>query len=215
MVHAVTFDLWDTLLLSSAEYNQNIQKKRIELMHTALDGVSRDYIAQALEKSWREIENIRMTLRDVSIFNQIEVLKKYLPNNIDTHIFEKMYTEAVLHIPPRINPFIHQVLSDIPIKIGLISNTGRTPGKVLRSLLSNIGILHFFDVCVFSNEVGYLKPHPHIFAHAARILEVPVSTIVHVGDDNTADINGAHALGMKTVLIKKCADILQVKEVVL
>ncbi|MGD2247465.1 MAG: HAD family hydrolase [Candidatus Methanofastidiosia archaeon] len=215
MVQAVTFDLWDTLVLSSAEYHQNLQKKRIELMYNALNGISKEYIAQALEKSWIEIEIIRKTLRDVPTHAQIDILKKYIRlDNCTNDALEKAYTEAVLYNPPRLNPYAHEVLSAIPVEIGLISNTGRTPGKVLRPLLSHLGVLHLFGVMVFSNEVGYLKPHPKIFTHTARMLDVPVSEIVHVGDDVTADIYGAQSAGMKTVLIKECADLIQVKEMV-
>jgi putative hydrolase of the HAD superfamily len=217
MVQAVTFDLWDTLVLSSAEYDQNLQKKRIELMYKALDGISREHIAQALEKSWIEIEAVRKTLRDVPTHVQIDILKKFIPEFNDytnDGALEKAYTEAILHVPPRLNPYAHQVLSAIPIKIGLISNTGRTPGRVLRPLLSHLGVLHMFGVTIFSNEVGYLKPHPKIFRYTARMLDVPVSEIVHVGDDVTADINGAQFAGMKTVLIKEPADLVQVKEMV-
>ena len=83
--------------------------------------------------------------------------------------------------------------------IGLISNSGVTPGRNLRQVLDNHGILQYFHCTVFSDEVGYHKPHPIIFQKAIDELQIEANDIVHVGDLFEADVAGAKASGMKAV----------------
>ena len=45
-------------------------------------------------------------------------------------------------------------LSRAGVRLGVICDTGLTPGRVVRRLLHNVGLLTYFDVCVFSDEVG-------------------------------------------------------------
>ena len=212
MIQAVTFDLWGTLILDLDGYDRKIQVKREELLYNAVKGiVSKDELVNALEQSWLHIQSVRETLRDVPTSEHIHILKTFLNVDID---LEKPYTEAVLHVPPHINPCAKEVLTHLNTKVGLISNTGRTPGTVLRSVLSTLGILEFFDITLFSNEVGYLKPHPAIFKEASRTLGVPLSKMLHVGDDTDTDIQGALQTGMQALLVETPSDLLKVLELV-
>ncbi len=212
MIQAVTFDLWGTLVLNSRGYDHKIQSKREDLLYTAVEGkVSREDLAKALEDSWAEIQSVRSTLKDVPTSEQICILQTLL--GVDVAL-EKPYTEAIFHVLPEINPYAKEVLSQLKTKIGLISNTGRTPGKVLRSVLDHMEILQFFDVTLFSNETGYLKPHFEVFRQASVYLGVPLSEMLHVGDDVITDIEGARAAGMHTVHVKEPHDLKKIVELV-
>lgn len=212
MIRAVTFDLWGTLILDSQEQELSLRKKRVELLYDVLDRtIPKETIAKALNESWSQITKVRSTLQDVPTGEQVTMLQTLL--NVDVTL-EKPYTEAVLHEPPLLNPYTKEVLSRIPVKVGLISNTGRTPGKVLRVLLAELTILDFFDITLFSNEVGWLKPHPHIFRKASQELSVPLSQIVHVGDDVTTDYEGARSVGAQALLVEKPSDLLDVVELI-
>lgn len=48
---------------------------------------------------------------------------------------------------------------------------------------------------LISEEVGYMKPHPRLFAEAAARAGVPPETILYVGDSFTSDVRGACAAG--------------------
>jgi putative hydrolase of the HAD superfamily len=212
MIRAVTFDLWGTLILNSKEYANSLRRMREELLYETLKGtISRESLVNALDQSWAEIQIVRSTLRDVPTSEQIRILAGLLRTDSD---LEKPYTEAVLHFSPAINPYAKEVLELLHRKVGLISNTGRTPGNVLRSVLSHLGVLEFFTVTLFSNEVGYLKPHPEIFRKASQKLKIPLSQILHVGDDVKADVEGARNAGMKALLIEEPSDLLKVTELV-
>lgn len=51
---------------------------------------------------------------------------------------------------------------------------------------------------VISEEVGYMKPQPEIFAHATRRTGLKPEQILYVGDSLTSDIRGGSAYGWKT-----------------
>jgi 5'-nucleotidase len=51
------------------------------------------------------------------------------------------------------------------------------------------------EVLLISEEVGYMKPHPEIFAHAASAAQTPPEAILYVGDSYTSDVVGATRAG--------------------
>jgi putative hydrolase of the HAD superfamily len=88
------------------------------------------------------------------------------------------------------------------IRVGLCSNA---PYRVesLRGQLAFLGLESHLDAVTFSAEVGWRKPSPRIFEAAMRALGTEAQTTVMVGDDEAADIAGAHAAGMRAVLIRR------------
>lgn len=116
---------------------------------------------------------------------------------------EEAYVSPVLSVPPALNheavPTLQAMRSRVH-RIGLISNTGRSPGRTLRRLLDRLGVLNFFDAAVFSDEVGWLKPDKRIFTAAAEKLGVEIGRIIHIGDDLERDVWGAKQAGMRALL---------------
>ncbi|MDX1672111.1 MAG: HAD family hydrolase [Balneolaceae bacterium] len=51
---------------------------------------------------------------------------------------------------------------------------------------------------VISEEVGYLKPRPEIFAHATRLTGLEPAQILYIGDSYRSDILGGSGFGWKT-----------------
>ena len=87
------------------------------------------------------------------------------------------------------------------IDVGLISNTGMTPGYTFRRYMEQVGILEYFDVLAFSDELRLAKPSTEIFLHTARELGAQPQWVVHVGDHYLNDVVGAAKAGMKTIWI--------------
>ena len=79
----------------------------------------------------------------------------------------------------------------------LVSNTGRTPGVVLRRILDRYGLLPYFEAFAYSDEVGFRKPDARIFSRTLETLGVEPARALHVGDNPHADVLGAQALGMR------------------
>ena len=55
--------------------------------------------------------------------------------------------------------------------LGLLSNFTHAPAA--RGLMDHLGLTSFFDVVLISGELGYRKPHPHVFRQLIEALDVP------------------------------------------
>ena len=88
------------------------------------------------------------------------------------------------------------------VRVGVCSNA---PYRVrsLHEQLAFLGLDTHLDAVTFSAEVGWRKPSPRIFAAALRALGTEASGTVMVGDSEVHDIAGAHAAGMRAVLLCK------------
>jgi putative hydrolase of the HAD superfamily len=84
--------------------------------------------------------------------------------------------------------------------LGIISNGARDQqvGKLERA-----GLAQYFSVLVFSEDVGFGKPHCSIFLEACRQADKPPAECVHIGDDLAADVVGSYALGIESVWLDR------------
>jgi len=75
----------------------------------------------------------------------------------------------------------------------------------LPDLAEALGLSPFFTHVVTSARTGYEKPHPEAFKGLLR--QFPVGTTAWmIGDSVTADVQGAEAVGMRAVLVRKKQD---------
>lgn len=88
-------------------------------------------------------------------------------------------------------------LRDNGCSLGLVSNFA--DGDEGRDLLSHLKLTSYFDVIVFSGDVGWRKPNRRIFETALSALHAEAREVLHVGDELRADIWGAGRCGMTTV----------------
>jgi putative hydrolase of the HAD superfamily len=65
----------------------------------------------------------------------------------------------------------------------------------LRPLLQVLGLAEYFEVIVVSGEIGHHKPSPAIYAQAAQALNLPPGQILHIGDGQREDWEGARQAG--------------------
>lgn len=93
-------------------------------------------------------------------------------------------------------------LAGAGIKLGIVSDTNLTPGRILRQHLERDGLLQYFTALTFSDETGFPKPDPRMFTETLAQLNAQPEEAAHVGDTPRTDIAGAKALGM---LALRCA----------
>ncbi|HEX55491.1 MAG: haloacid dehalogenase [Candidatus Altiarchaeales archaeon] len=65
--------------------------------------------------------------------------------------------------------------------------------------LIRLGLQHFFDSVIISEEIGIEKPNPEMFKIAARKIKCKPEEAIMVGDRIDKDIVGANKVGMLTV----------------
>ena len=76
------------------------------------------------------------------------------------------YVSPVLHLPPVLNAGAAEAVRRLAgrgVRLGIVSNTGRTPGVVLRRVLERHSLLAYFSAISYSDEVGVRKPDAKIF----------------------------------------------------
>ncbi|HEX7391590.1 MAG TPA: HAD family hydrolase [Thermoplasmata archaeon] len=214
-IAAVTFDLWDTLIQENPGGSARVAGIRAErigsilssrgLMHTE------DEILAAHEKTGQFLQLVWIKRRDMAVRDQVLFMLSSIDGRLagklteqDLRDVEKAYTESLLDNPPRLLPGAKDALKDVRGKgyrLGLISNTGRTPGSTLRILMDRMGILGDFDVTTFSNEIMIRKPAEGAFKVTLERLRVVPKAAVHIGDDPESDVLGAKRAGMRAIQI--------------
>lgn len=85
-------------------------------------------------------------------------------------------------------------------RLGIISNGARDQqiGKLQRA-----GLLQHFSVMVFSEDIGFGKPHRAIFLEACRRAGDDPTECVHIGDDVEADVAASYAMGMRSIWLDR------------
>lgn len=147
--------------------------------------------------------------RDVSPEGQLrivlEALDPALPGALGPAAWEAAATAyatpALVH-SPTVSPGAGEAVRALRargFRLGVISNTGRTPGRVLRQLLARAGLLDAFEVLSFSDEVGARKPAAAIFTRTLAAVGCAAPEALHVGDDAEADVAGARGVGMRAL----------------
>ena len=215
-ISGVTFDLWQTLLMDNKELGRARMKVRIDGALEALRGAgevfSEDQVLEAYRQCFRTCHDIRAQERDVTFMEQIEFFIRHLDPGLMKRLQDEViqqiatvYADSLFCHPPPPHPEAVSVLRKVREKgysVGLISNTGMTPGVTFRVYMEQIGILGYFDALTFSDEVRLAKPSRQIFLHTGRLLGVPMEQTVHVGDHLVNDVLGARQAGMKTIWIE-------------
>lgn len=120
---------------------------------------------------------------------------------IHSPALEKIFPEQYLELLPQQNqlfPDAYRVLDYLKTKykLHLITNGFE---KVQRSKLFHSCLEPYFDVLVISELTGYKKPEPEIFEYALHHAKAIKEESVMIGDDLTADIEGALNFGMDAV----------------
>lgn len=72
----------------------------------------------------------------------------------------------------------------------------------VQAVLSDFGLLEFFDDIIESAVVGVRKPDPAIFGLGVDKLNLPASSIVVIGDSHAKDIVPASKNGCQTIWLK-------------
>jgi putative hydrolase of the HAD superfamily len=213
MLKAVAFDLWETLITDTPAASRRQERLRISRMEEILRARGHGAVAERIEHAYRALWHRCQDLywsedRDVPCRRQIEHFLEELgltPSAFDETVLaelEHAYAHAALEVLPATVQGAAETLSALKARgfgVGLISNTGRTPGSVLRSILGELGLAGSIDVMVFSNEHGHCKPVPSIFEELRRGLDVRYEEMVFVGDNLYADVHGAKSCGMRAV----------------
>ena len=205
MIQAIMFDLWNTLFI-----NKSYSKQRLENLFQFLQereiSLSFDELRTAYDKrfhftevTFEEIEfrHIYTEDRILNVLNELNIII----SKDDFDMIKQDLESLMLQDHPLLKTSVKKTLEILApnYQIGLISNTGVTPGRVLSSVLEKYSILDLFDVTIFSDETGYFKPHPKMFEIPLEKLKCKSENAIHVGDMLETDIKGANDFQITSV----------------
>jgi putative hydrolase of the HAD superfamily len=85
-------------------------------------------------------------------------------------------------------------------RLGVVSNGN---ARQQRHKLARLGILDRFECVVVSEDCGWAKPDPRIFARACELGRGAPPDVVHVGDRQDIDVLGAVRAGLRAVWLDR------------
>jgi len=109
------------------------------------------------------------------------------------HEIEESSVQAPLELLPGVRETI-PALARAGYKLGIISDTSLTPGRLLMQFLQADGLLAHFSALTFSDVTGYTKPDPRMFRATLAEMGATPGEAAHIGDTPRTDIAGAQAI---------------------
>ncbi len=221
MIQAVTFDLWDTLVVDDSDERVRAERgllAKIDARRAAFVArvvAAHPSLASAAPAAWDgatawfrhcwKVEHHTPPVRERVARALAGCALADLPD-VDGLITE--LEDMEVDIPPVPAPGVHAMLDQLAgaYRLGVVSDAIVTPGRGLRRILEQHDLLRYFEHFVFSDEVGASKPSPSVFRAAAAGLRVLPSQIVHVGDREANDVVGPHAVGARAILYTGVVD---------
>lgn len=214
-IQAVTFDLWDTIIVDESD-----EPKREAKGLSSKYLTRRELVWKFLQKHApvaRELVDISYAATDAafrkvwydhsftwSVNERLDIVLKGLDRSLPPEEMAelvRLHEEMEFETQPDLAPGIVNAIKELHgrYKLGVISDTIFSSGRVLRQLLQSNDIEQYFDVFIFSDEIGCSKPDPRTFTAAAKGLRVDIKKIVHVGDRDSKDIKGPQMLGARGI----------------
>ncbi|HEY4151638.1 MAG TPA: HAD family hydrolase [Chitinophagaceae bacterium] len=211
-----SFDLWMTLIRSNPSFKQERARfffQNFNPKHKSLEEVSVifrqvDALCNSInEKTGDNISSEEMHLMVISAlddhscaFGAIDLRALY--GEMEAIVFKHLplvYSDETPLVLNRLQEAGNSTFS-------LLSNTAFIKGSTLREILKKIGLDGFFHFQLYSDETGMSKPNKQFFQlmvdnTAAVNTGIHPTEIIHVGDNEKADIEGARTVGIRSLLI--------------
>lgn len=212
MITNISFDLWLTLIKSHPEFKM----KRAEMIADSSYN-TQGQTAQQIDTLIRNLdkifdhqnetdgEKIPATLMYQRVLSEISKDS----NSITKEDAEKIEDEAnqlfIEYHPQFVNDNIPTILDTLYNEgktLNLSSNTGYIEGSTLRIVLDKLNILNYFSFNIFSDEINASKPSYIFFEQVYNHMDVDKAQVLHIGDNEKTDYQGAKDFGFEALLIK-------------
>lgn len=213
-----SFDLWMTLIRS----NPTFKKERAHFFYSTFNGTKKSI--EEIERIFRQVDMMCNVINEKTGKNidseELYLMVIYEMNDrqdlypdIDlAWLYNEMELLVLKHMPMTYGTETIETLNKIKDKadttISLLSNTAFIKGITLRKVLKEIEMDRFFDFQLYSDESGMSKPNSRFFRQMVDQVDkhrkerkIELNEIIHVGDNRHADILGAEAIGIRSLLV--------------
>jgi len=213
-ITALTFDFWNTLYSADGGLDE-VRPRRHAALRTLLGACGLQVSDEALTSAYRYSFDAYMAAwnagRHFGAREQVDFMLAHFGISaagvaqeiiLDT---AREIEDASLLAPLQLLPGVKETIPRLAAegyRLGLISDTSLTPGRILVRFLEKDGLLDSFGALTFSDATGYTKPDQRMFTATLARLGARAGTSAHVGDTPRTDIAGAQQLGMLAI---RCA----------
>ena len=195
MIRAVIFDIDNTLTDFMKMKRAAVDAAVEGMMDAGLPGMKDDLVKEVFEVYWKE------GIEDQKIFDKI--LKAKL-GRIDFKILAggilayRRAKNGSMTLYPRVNQTLIELMQ-LGIKRTVISDA---PKMEVWLRIVSLGLHHYFDDIITSEDFGVKKPDPKPYRRALELLGTKAEETLMVGDWPDRDIKGAKGVGMLTAWAK-------------
>ena len=186
-VKIVIFDLFETLISEFDAGHPSITEVA-QTLQLPVEDFQREYVNHRPARCKGQVDyaaSLRYIVRKLggkSSENTIKTLAERRHSAFAGHL---------CHVEPEILDMLNEIATS-GIRLGLVSNTDGS--EILD--WANSPLSDFFEVTIFSNVIGMVKPDPDIYQHACENLGVAPSDCIFIGDGNSDELRGAAQVGM-------------------
>ena len=209
----VTFDLWNTLLVSEPggiEVRQSAWQRVIDERDL---NITSDLLLSVLEMlpvrfdvEWRA--GRQYTAKE-ALEDAFNVFGEKITDE-DREVFAETFDQSSFALKVDVVEGAEEVLAYLAgkgIKTAIVSDTSLSAGRHLRFFLNEFGIAPHVTFFAFSDEVGVYKPDKKIFMKALEGMGgVRPFKAAHVGDLKRTDVVGARNIGMTSIRFRGAND---------
>ena len=216
---ALTFDFWNTLYAADDGAMNLVRPARMKALRGILASggahPSEDELQQAYRAGFEAYMGAWGNGRHFGAHEQVLFFLDYFgcaAEALPAESIEQAATEiedASLLADLQLLPGARETIPALAAggyRLGIISDTSLSPGRVLRHFLERDGLLSCFIVLTWSDETGYPKPDARMFTRTLDGLDADPTRAAHVGDTPRTDIAGAKALGMTAIRYAAASD---------
>lgn len=210
-----SFDLWLTLIKSNPAYKpaRNSLFKDFFSIEESLEKVS-EVIRYYDVLSNQISENTGRHFKYKEIYFLVLSALKIDISRISSEKIDDFYNETAKlfekYPPVLLNNSTDNLFKEITSSgktISIMSNTAFIEGKLLKNILELYGLSKFISFQLYSDETGWSKPNPKLFAlmenEVKKMNNNTNTRILHIGDNQKADFQGALNAGIDAYLFKQ------------
>jgi HAD superfamily hydrolase (TIGR01549 family) len=211
-ISAVTFDFWNTLYSADNGAMDLVRPRRLEVLKSLLEAAGVRPSDNDLARAYRSGFDAYMAAWNrgahfgarEQVLNILEIFETKVPEETVARTAAEIEDLSLL-APLQLLEGVRETIPELAAqgyRLGIISDTSLTPGRLLKHFLESDGLLQHFSALTFSDVTGYTKPDARMFAGTLAELGAEARQAAHVGDTPRTDIAGARAMGMMSI---RCA----------
>ena len=204
-IRAVLFDLGITLVrtwIPEVTFRSVLSSfgidRRTEAIRKAIEKTEEDFRESNYRSRYGEVAYAEYWERwDARVLKHLRISQDEISAK---EIAARWFDHADCSAYPETTSILNR-LKQMEIKVGLISNAYE---EDIDAILDKAGLeKKLFDIIVGVNTIKKEKPHPDVFHHALRRLNVEPGETLFVGDHVDNDYRGARAVGIHALLIER------------